>query len=354
MAQLWRECSLSEHGEGQDSIGIGQLTDLAQAAIKQVPAVKYAFGLAGIAACGAIIALILGPTKGGMILLGLTFIGAILLFLFARLAVSPHPQVYTAGLVMVWAVVAFFTFFLIITTTAFVKAWPEPWADFLGISTTKMESALCNDAVTIVWIQINNPDVQYGDALQKAENIKNCNPFQYHTARGAIEFYTTDYFGAVTDFEAAHKIDPTNDVIARNLGDSYVEVGRFNDAAKAYESMSNKNTLWNYKMARVKYYEGSLDEALSMAMTVPSDLVDDGNLLGRARILEAAILVDQAKNQESASKATALKDAYDEFEKGFELDREQWTKIFRTSQRTKYESFKIQHEALKPYLTTWL
>src|SRR5215475_11633868 len=110
-----------------ESFGFEPLTRLALAATKKVPAVKYAFGLAGIAACGAIIALIIGPTQGGVILLGLTFLGAILLFVFASLAGSSKREVYVAGLVMVWAVVSFFTFFLVITTTAFVKEWPQPW-----------------------------------------------------------------------------------------------------------------------------------------------------------------------------------------------------------------------------------
>jgi hypothetical protein len=336
------------------NLGMRPLTDLAQTAIKQVPAVKYAFGLAGIAACGAIIALILGPTKGGITLLALTFIGAILLFVFARLAVSRDPQVYAAGLVMVWAVVAFFTFFLVITTTAFVKAWPQPWADFLGISTGKEEAEVCREKVKVLWIQFNNPDLQYGDALATAESVKNCDPFQYYSVRGAIAFYTADYFGAVAEFEAAHKIKPADDVIARNLGDSYVEAGRLGDAVQAYQGMTNKNVLWNYKMARVKYYQGSLDEALSMARTVPSDLADDGNLLGRARILEAAILIEQAKRQNPAPSAAALEDAHDEFEKGVELDRSQWARIFKSTHRTKYESFKIQCETLKLYLAAWL
>jgi hypothetical protein len=334
-------------------IGLTALVQLANAASRKVPAVKYAFGLAGIAACGAIIALVLGTTKSALVILALTFVGSVLLFIFAKLSTSSNQSVFLAGSVLVWAVVGFFTFFLMITTTAFVGAWPQPWADFLGVSPNNKETELCTQRVNVMWTQFFNPNNQYSDALKTAAQVASCAPFQFYTLKGSIAFYTGDYFGAVEAFEAAHRIDPMDDPITRNLGDSYVEVGRLNDALAAYSAIKNKNALWNYKMARVKYHQGLLDDALALVKKVPSDLSEDGGLLGRPRILEAAILLERIKIA-SESKADALIDAREKFKNGIEFDRQQWEHIFKINHRTKYETFDKQFETLKPYLSEWL
>jgi hypothetical protein len=344
---------ITQPGRVAGGIGLGALVRLANDASRKVPAVKYAFGLAGIAACGAIIALVLGTTKSALVILALTFIGSVLLFVFAKLSTSSNQSVFLAGSVLVWAVVGFFTFFLMITTTAFVGAWPQPWADFLGISPNHREAELCTERVNVMWTQFFNPNNQYSDALKTADQVATCAPFQFYTLKGSIAFYTGDYFGAVAAFEAAHKIEPTDDPITRNLGDSYVEVGRLNDAFAAYSAVKNKNALWNYKMARLKYHQGQQDDALVLIKTVPSDLSEDGGLLGRPRILEASILLERAK-MASEAKADALVDARDKFKNGVEFDRQQWEHIFKVNHRTKYETFDKQFETLKPYLSDWL
>jgi hypothetical protein len=336
-----------------DGLGLSTLLRLVNAASKKVPAVKYAFGLVGIAACGAIIALVLGTTKSALVILSLTFIGSILLFVFARLSTSSNRSIFIAGAVLIWSVVGFFTFFLIITTTAFVSAWPLPWAEFLGISSQR-EDALCQERVNVMWNQLSNSNIQYSDALNTAERVQTCAPFQAFTVKGAIAFYTGDYFGAVSAFESAHKINPADDPITRNLGDSYVEVGRYDDAISMYNLISKKNALWNYKIARVKFYKGQLDSSISLVRTVPSDLAEDGGLLGRPRILEAAILVQLAKANGSAPDPNILADAHQVFETGIKFDQQKWEKIFELTQRTKYETYTKQYETLKPYLADWL
>jgi hypothetical protein len=343
----------TQSGERAGGIGFAALIQLANAASRKVPAVKYAFGLAGIAACGAIIALILGTTKSALVILTLTFVGSVLLFVFAKLSTSQNQSVFLAGSVLVWAIVGFFTVFLIITTTAFVGAWPQPWADFLGISPNNKQSELCAQRVNVMWNQFFNPNNQYSDALKTADQVASCAPFQFYTLKGSIAFYTGDYFGAVEAFEQAHKLDPTDDPISRNLGDSYVEVGRLSDALAAYGSIKNKNALWNYKMARVKYHQGGLDEALTLVKKVPSDLSEDGGLLGRPRVLEAAILLERIKLVPE-SRTDALIEAREKFRNGVEFDRQQWERVFKGTHRTKHETFDKQFEALNPYLSGWL
>jgi hypothetical protein len=350
-----RQSTTEREGDLDKSLGFDGLLHTIDAAIKKVPAVKYAFGLAGIAACGAIVALLLGTTKTALVLLSLTFIGAVLLFIFAKLSTSSNPAIYTAGSVLVWVVVGFFTFFSVITTTAFVGAWPQPWADFLGITTgNKTEGALCNQRVSVMWTQFFNPNNQYSDALRTADLIADCAPFQFFTLKGSVAFYSGDYFRAADAFERAHELDVTDDPIKRNLGDSYVEVGRLDEALAMYASIKDKNSLWNYKVARVKFYQGFFDDALAMIEKVPSDMAEDGGLLGRPRILESAIIVARAKGQPAGLSSEMLNEARSKFRSGVELDRQSWERIFKVNARTKHESYYRQLDVLRPFISEWL
>jgi hypothetical protein len=104
-------------------------------AIKQVSAVKYALGLAGIAAAGAIIIGFLGKGPAAIIIMGLTLIGMVLLFLFSTLVSSKSISIKIAGHVLLWAVLVFFITFMGFTVSAFAGYGPERWAEFLKIST---------------------------------------------------------------------------------------------------------------------------------------------------------------------------------------------------------------------------
>jgi hypothetical protein len=103
------------------------------AARKAVPAVNYALGIAGIAAAASIVGLFVGQTQAGVRVIGLVFIGMVLLFVFARLAVASDRSVRVAGAVLLWSVLLFFIIFLGFTVSAFATGAPRAWAEFLGI-----------------------------------------------------------------------------------------------------------------------------------------------------------------------------------------------------------------------------
>jgi tetratricopeptide (TPR) repeat protein len=337
-----------------DGHPIAILLDLIERASVRVPVVKYAFGLVGIAACGVIIAAILGPHRSAVIILGLTFVGAILLFLFARLSASSSASVQSAGAFLIWVIVAFFSSFLLLTTTAFTWFWPEPWCEFLGICIQQNKSALCNDKIRVMFTMLNSQNNQLTDAAREADEVEKCDPFQAETVKGSVAFYQGNYVDAVTHFEKAHKLLPNDDPITRDLGDSYLEVGRYDDSLNAYNKISAQDQLWYYKIARANFYKGNYDVALSSIKNVPSDLADDGNLLGRPRVLEAAILVEQSNNAAGAGKNTLFGEAIKNFKEGVELDRDSWQKIFKITHRTKYERFLKEIETLSPYMDQWL
>jgi hypothetical protein len=61
------------------------LTKLVKDAQKNVPALKYASGLIGLAAAASIVNIILGHTVISVVLIVATFVGMVLLFLFSVL-----------------------------------------------------------------------------------------------------------------------------------------------------------------------------------------------------------------------------------------------------------------------------
>jgi hypothetical protein len=115
-------------------ISYSNLLELITAAQKKVPAVKFALAVAAVAAAAAIVNATIGQGKASVVLLGGVFIAMILMFAFSRLVSSRNPSVTVAGVVLLWAVIIFFCTFLTFTVTAFALVWPEPWAEFLGVS----------------------------------------------------------------------------------------------------------------------------------------------------------------------------------------------------------------------------
>jgi hypothetical protein len=130
---------MPQHGNEHDQAKAdGSLSPMKvlEAAIRAVPAVKYALGIAGIAAAGGIVISFLGSGRAAIIVLGGMFIAMVLLFVFARLIATRNRSVVTASLVLMWMVVAFFGIFLAFTVTAIAFKVPDAWARILGIEDT--------------------------------------------------------------------------------------------------------------------------------------------------------------------------------------------------------------------------
>jgi hypothetical protein len=124
---------MSESSNSSDNLSPLAILDKAR---KAVPAVNYALGLAGVAAAAAIVTALVGRGPGGLIVIGSSFVGMILLFVFSRLVVSTSPSIQFAGVVLVWTIITFFGTFLVFTTTAVVFTWPCNWAQLLDMTST--------------------------------------------------------------------------------------------------------------------------------------------------------------------------------------------------------------------------
>jgi len=122
---------MSDSSNSPDSLSPLNVLDEAR---KAVPAVNYALGLAGVAAAAAIITSFVGHGPGAIIVIGASFVGMIILFIFSKLVVSTSPSIQFAGVVLVWATLAFFGTFLVLTTTAVIFTWPCNWAELLDMT----------------------------------------------------------------------------------------------------------------------------------------------------------------------------------------------------------------------------
>lgn len=100
---------------------------------KAVPAVKYAFGVAGVAAAAALVRGGLGYRQSTVLIIGAMFIAMILLLVFSVLITSKSKIIHGAGIGLVCVVVFFITIFIGFTVTAFAIEWPRAWVHFLGV-----------------------------------------------------------------------------------------------------------------------------------------------------------------------------------------------------------------------------
>jgi hypothetical protein len=127
----------SAHLHKDDPAGPTDPWSVLKYATDQVPALRYAIGVAGIAGAASIVATF---TQGYSIVttvsVGLLIVGMVVLYLFARLATSKAKAVHNAGLVLMWAVVAFVIAFMVFTTTAVAAGWPCNWAELLHLRTS--------------------------------------------------------------------------------------------------------------------------------------------------------------------------------------------------------------------------
>lgn len=102
-------------------------------ATDEVPAVKYATGVVGIAAAIAIVRGLLGDVSlAGMVPV---IIGAVIcmtvLLIFAKAVASPHIGNSAALIVFFWAVCIFVITLMAFTITAIAFAWPGKWAEII-------------------------------------------------------------------------------------------------------------------------------------------------------------------------------------------------------------------------------
>lgn len=115
-----------------------------QAAIKAVPAVSYALGLAGIAAAASIIGTFVGTGVSAVATMGLLLVGMVVLYLFSALTTqgNKHREVPLPAKVILWVITICVSILVICLTTAVTFAWPENLARLLGVERSTVAAIL--------------------------------------------------------------------------------------------------------------------------------------------------------------------------------------------------------------------
>ena len=103
---------------------------------REVPATRYAIGIAGVAAAGAILMAFFARPAGAVLVVGFMLAGMVLLLVFSRLSQSHSSHMTAAGLTLMWAVVACFIAFLGLTIIAVSTGKPDAWARLLNLEQT--------------------------------------------------------------------------------------------------------------------------------------------------------------------------------------------------------------------------
>ncbi len=137
-----------------------------QAAIKAVPAVKYALGVAGLAAAAAIALSFFKSPESALVGTIAVFVLAILLYAFYSLTRTVKAMVWP-GLILTWALTFFFVLSLGLTMTTVFFAYPMPYPKFVHqFQPTKRESI----RITVTDKTTHSPIVGATVKLQNSEN----------------------------------------------------------------------------------------------------------------------------------------------------------------------------------------
>jgi hypothetical protein len=113
---------------------LSQPLGILREAIQAVPSVKYALGVAGIAAAAAIVTTLLGgQSRLAIISISFVVVGMFVLFLFSSLITSGSSAAKSAGITLMWATTIFVIIFMVFTTTVVASGYPCNWAEFLAL-----------------------------------------------------------------------------------------------------------------------------------------------------------------------------------------------------------------------------
>jgi len=277
--------------------------DIINTARRAVPAVDFALAIAGVAAAASIVLYFVGRGPAAFIIMGGTLIAMILMFVFAAIVKSGRDG--GAGIFLLWAVVIFFTVFLVFTVTAVAAEWPPAWARLLGFETTgsdRWSFSNCQQEETLALADFNQNPTR-GQHIQELINCKN--PMGYNL-EGERNFYLGNYTLAEKNFDLAlqsfpsHKDDPkpavSQDAWQSNLANAYIETGKYDEALKLLTTLVAKTPADNdYRLSLglAQLYKAKFDPtyysaAIETFNALDASMFGHSDRDGRVQILLAA------------------------------------------------------------------
>jgi hypothetical protein len=104
------------------------------AAIRAVPVVKYALGLAGVAAAASVVGAFVGSGPAAIITMAAMLLGMLFLYLVSVVTTGGEPKpLPLPAAVILWAVTLFICAMLFLFTTALAFGWPDNFARAMNL-----------------------------------------------------------------------------------------------------------------------------------------------------------------------------------------------------------------------------
>ena len=288
---------------------------------QSVPAVKYAAGIAGVAAVVAIVAGFQIDLRiavfGTITVLGLMFV----LLIFSSLAAHSGPSLAITALFAAWSFMLLTVVASGLLVTSYFFAWPRSIDSYLPLSNmAEAGNGTIGIKSKISVMRSNYENREWDSAIRVADEILEIDPNNVPALnkKGSVAFHRQDFLTAIKFFEKVVELRPGHPTFMSNLADSYVEVGRIDDAIKVYRSIEPWGPDNYYELGRAYVYNGEYEKAIKLLESLPST---DNE--GRARIAEAAAYAGLSTNKDSnqAKKALELLRA------GVAQNREKWYSI---------------------------
>ncbi len=133
-------------------------------AVRKVPALRYAYGLAGLAAVSTIVMGFVEPDFKGVVSIALVLAGSTAVFVFAMMVAHGEKAVAWAGVLLVWSIVITLMASVFFTISALAFNWPPDWLDFVKKVNREFPTMFTTEAAKV-------PDSDVGIASRSTINV---------------------------------------------------------------------------------------------------------------------------------------------------------------------------------------
>ncbi len=176
---------------------------------------------------------------------------------------------------------------------------------------------------------------EWDDAFRQANVILASEPEHERALNiaGSVAFFRQDFYRAAEYFERRLKVTPDSRANTSNLADTYVALGRFQDAINLYERIQPRDQTVTYELARAHVYAGEFQDAVDLLRSLPAN-----ESLGRSRVLLAAALRGLSqKESDPERKAQLEREVNDAFQEGVRRDPDYWRTMLYAERIDIYE-----------------
>ena len=275
---------------------------------RKVPVVNLALAVAAFAACASIALFFFGDRRVAVLATALVFVGAVLIFLFAQLATTTS-SLYAAQFLL-WSVLLFFTSFLGLTVSACAVGQPCNWAQFIGVPCSP-GVVNCDRLERASWRFIERNQFCETARDYGTQILQQCTDKSVaYNILGSAHYCLGKYDAALTNWEEAEKLEPSDRGYTQNKGAALIRLKRFAEATKLYGKLYRDGQNSGREIASVTYnyalallLDGKLAEALrrySELLGTPSHGLKAKFALAVIELLEGKCGVSEKLSREVA------------------------------------------------------